>query len=525
MIRTEKLLTIFGVSLLAATFAISLWKISRRAAAENDPALKIVRIAHWQLEDGVSDAIDAAARDYERLHPGVRIEQMRIPERVYPNWVTTQLVGGIAPDLVQIGKGIDAERLVRHFLPITDEVLRPNPYNRGTDFETTAWRDTYLDGMISGFDEAQQDYYGAPLFMATVRMYANVTLLQQITGSTRLPRSLDDLIALCAQADAYAQQSGRPLVPIAGSRYNAPFLIERLFRSVTQRLNLELSTNRQLTTDSEQLMAGLLQGTWDLDTPSVRAGLVLAGDIGRHMQPGFLQLTREDATFLFQQSRALMIATGSWDATTLINGSPFEIRVFDLPIPHADHRTYGSHVLGRHSEASLRSYGPFGVSRVSAHPEIALDFMRFITSATQNQNFADRSGWLPVIAGVRPRENIAAFAPVMDGYPDGFYLALGPDMSRVVNNQLHLLVAQDGNVERFVSESSAPLRAAARADLSRALRNRTSQIARADLSLAAEASLADSAPEAVPDQRARNQRERQFASEIQHAHLSATLAP
>lgn len=525
MIRPEKLLTLCGLSLLAATFAFSLWKIGTRAAADNDPSVRVIRIAHWQLEDGVSDAIDAAARDYERLHPDVRIQQMRIPERVYPNWVTTQLVGGIAPDLVQIGKGIDAERLVRYFRPITDDVMLPNPYNRGTTFETTPWRDTYLDGMVSGFDEAQQDYYGAPLFMATVRMYANVTLLHQITGATELPRSLDELLALCSQAEAYAQQSGRPLMPIAGSRYNAPFLIERLFRSVTQRLNLELSTNRQLTTDSEHLMAALLQGTWDLDTPSIRAGLTLAGDVGRQMQPGFLQLAREDATFLFQQNRALFIATGSWDATTLINSSPFEIRVFDLPIPHPTHPAYGKHLLGRHSEASLRSYGPFGVSRVSAHPDIALDFMRFITSIAQNQHFADRSGWLPVIDGVRPRENIAAFAPVVDGYPDGFYLALGPDMTRVVNSQLHQLIAQGGSVERFVSESAAPLRAAARSDLSRALRSRTVQIARADLSLAAEEILAGSDPQAGENRRAQGQRERQFASEIQLAHLSPALAP
>jgi raffinose/stachyose/melibiose transport system substrate-binding protein len=524
MINREKLFAAVGLALLLGTFALSLIKVARRAADQRDPSVRIIRIAHWQLEDGASTAIDAVAREYERLHPGVRIEQMRIPEKVYPNWVTTQLVGGTAPDLIQIGKGIDSERTARYFRPITDEVLLPNPYNRGTAFENTPWRDTYVDGMIGGFDEALQDYYGAPLFMATVRMYANLGLLRQVTGSTELPRTLDELLVLSDRVQEHARRTGRALVPIAGSKYNAPILIERLFRSTTQRYALELSPNRQMVVGMDFIALGLLRGEWSLRSEPVQAGLTLASDVGRRMQPGFLQLAREDATFLFQQGRALFIATGSWDATTLFQGSHFPIGVLDLPAPSPSHPEYGRFVLGRHSEAGARSYGPFGITRGSAHPELALDFMRFITSAPYNQLFADRSGWLPVITGVNPHPSIAPFAPVFEGYPDGFYLNLGADSLRVVENNLHLLFAPGSGVEQFTSAAEDQLRRSARSDLNRMLRVRSAQNARADLIVSAEEILLDLDPDdPASRRRAHGQHERQFASEIHHAHLQGEL--
>lgn len=526
MIKREQLLATVGFALLLGTFAISLVNIARRAGEQRDPSVRIIRIAHWQLEDGASRAIDAVAREYERRHPGVRIEQMRVPERVYPNWVTTQLVGGTAPDLIQIGKGIDSERTARYFRPITDEVFRPNPHNRDTPLADTPWRETFVDGMIGGFDDALQDYYGAPLFMATVRMYANLTLLRQLTGSDELPRTLDEFLALSNLVREQAARTGRVIVPVAGSKYNAPILIERLFRSTTQRLALELSDNRQMIPNSDLLTLGLLRDEWNLRTPAIQASLTLAGQVGSVMQPGFLQLAREDATFLFQQGRALFIATGSWDATTLMEGGSFEIGVFDLPAPSSGNPDYGRYVLGRHSEAGARSYGPFGITRTSAHPELALDFLRFLTSMPHNQLFADESGWLPVVNGVTPAPSIAPFAPVFEGYPDGFSLNLGADTQRVVDNHMHLLFSPDAGVERFITGVESSLRAAARSDLDRILRVRANQIARADLLVNAEEILLAAHPDdPASARRAQAQRERQFGSEIHHAHLSGELEP
>lgn len=523
--KTGSILQSIGFGLLAVTFGISLWKVFTYTTSESDPSLRTIRIAHWQLEDGAAAAIDAAAREYERLNPGVRIIQMRVPEKVYPNWVTTQLVGGTAPDLIQIGKGIDQARMARFFEPISDEVVKPNPYNEGTALEGIPWRETYIDGMIGGFDEMLQDYYGAPLFMATVRMYYNRTLMQRITGEDRPPRNLGELLILAERTREYAAEQGIVLVPIAGSRYNAPILIERIFRTMTQRMVQDLSARRQFQVEFESLLLGLNQGVWDLTTPALAQALELASQLGRHMQPGFMQLDREDATFLFEQGRALTVATGSWDATTLFNRPRFPVGVFDLPAPSPDHPEYGQFVLGRHSEAGVRAYGPFGIPRTSANPDVALDFMRFITSLPGNQLFAEKSGWVPVILGVKPVPEIAPFTPVFDGYPDGFYFAQTPDVARIMETNMHMLFTGDDGVARFLRNVAGPLQTAAKSDLVRLQRNRVVQLVRSDLTVTANEMLISEGggDEEGLERRARAQRERQLAAEAAHAHFSSVI--
>ncbi|MCU0794292.1 MAG: hypothetical protein MUE42_15930 [Opitutaceae bacterium] len=262
-----------GLALLLATFAISLLNIARRGREEADPNLRVLRIAHWQLETGPAVAIDAIAREYERRHPGVRVEQMRIPEKIYPQWVTTQLVGGTAPDLVQIGAAIDNERLARFFEPVTEQALLPNPYNEGSELAGLPWRETFYDGMASGFDENLQDYYGAAMFFGSVRMFYNRDLLVRITGRDEPPQTLAEYEELCRRVGEYAQANGKELIPVAGSRYNAPMLLENRFRALTQKLAMREAPRRMLRFEPEYVLLSFLEGRLSFETPEVRAGL------------------------------------------------------------------------------------------------------------------------------------------------------------------------------------------------------------------------------------------------------------
>jgi ABC-type glycerol-3-phosphate transport system substrate-binding protein len=75
----------------------------RREAAAVDTVT--IRIAHWQLEAGAREGLAEAAAEYEKLHPHVRIIQEAIPESTYGQWMSTQLMGGTAPDIVRRNGG------------------------------------------------------------------------------------------------------------------------------------------------------------------------------------------------------------------------------------------------------------------------------------------------------------------------------------------------------------------------------------------------------------------------------------
>lgn len=509
-----------GMAVLLTTFGFSLWQVFGTNREER--GVTLLRFAHWQLESGAEQGLDAVIRAYEKRHPGVRIEQMRIPERVYANWLTTQLVGGTAPDMIQLDyRKLDPPRLALYFDPITHAVMQPNPYNAGTPLEKLAWRDTYLDGMEGGFSQELQDYYGAPLFMTTTRVFYNVDLLRRITGDAQPPRSYAEMIELGRKVRQYARREGQGLTLVAGSRYHGSVLTNAVFRTATQRLAMDLSMQHLYIPDNEEVLLAYLQGGWTFGHPAVKRGLELMAEVGELMQSGFMQLEREDSTFLFEQQRAVMLMAGTVDATTLRERADFELGIFALPAPDPNYAGMADLVLGPISEDGGRAVGPMGLFRHTKHPDIALDFLRFLTSYEGNRIYSRESGWLPAIRDIPLTPELAPFRPMVAGYPAGFMPRLGADTQRRWDNWEHMLFSPTKGPAAFVAQIEPDFSNDVRQDLLRALSGQRRRLAQQDLIILGLEELATSQPEAGT--RAAQQRNRQIGNEISHAFYHAAM--
>ncbi|AHF90893.1 ABC transporter substrate-binding protein [Opitutaceae bacterium TAV5] len=485
--KRENLGNIIGLLLLLGCFSFALFKVFGRARAGAQGG-EIIRFAHWQLEGGLRKAFDALARDYEKLHPEVKIEQLAIPERTYAQWIQTQLIGGTAADILQIG-GLSAgedEMLSRFFHPLSDLVEQPNPYNQGTDLENTAWRDTFIDGLVGGYRPNLLEYYGVGMSMHTVRVYYNASLWRRILGDTPVPADFDQFIAICDRVRDYAGKTGAKVIPVAGSKANGPHLIDKLAASQTQRLARSVLRNYSMKQDPAEVGIGYLRGDWSLDTPAIESMLSITRDVGLRLQPGYMSVTREDSAFYFVQSRALMIAAGSWDAPSFRQQASFEVKVFEIPIPSRSHPEYGAHVYGPASEAATTVSLSFGILRQSRHRERAIDFLQFITSRTSNAKFTRLSDWLPGIVDVEAPRFVQPFLPRTNGYVDGFNIrTIGGNTRRILENANNNLVQPSGSVEEFKSIVNPRLPAAVRQDLARQIHIARLNIGRQDLILAA----------------------------------------
>jgi raffinose/stachyose/melibiose transport system substrate-binding protein len=316
--------------------------------------------------------------------------------------------------------------------------------------------------MEGAYRDALADYYGIPTFTVSTRIYYNRDLMEEIIGRDEAPTTYRELLAICERVQAFSslpENVSRKIIPIAGSKYNAPYFTSSLFQSQVQTLHLEIIDQPPTLKPSyDDILLGYLKGSWSFtDTPQVGSGLQLMRDLGQYMQPGFLQLGREDSTLYFVQGRALMIATGSWDATSIMRQAAeagFEVGVFKLPIPGKEDPEYGEYVLGQASEADTKALGAFGLYRFSENSAVAIDFMRFVTSQQGNQLFVDVSKWPPAILGVDPPPETEPFMPLMDGVVDGFSLTnsnMGPEPVRFVDNNLFKLLRRNGGVEDFVA--------------------------------------------------------------------------
>ena len=450
-----KFFNIIGFSLLGLCFIIAGWNVLSRTVREADPNVITIRFAHWQLEGGLRDTFEMLSRKYEEFCAekglNVRVEQIPIPERVFPNWLITQLVGGKAPQIIALdnNKGMTTDRIARFFEPISGYIEEPNPYNAGTPLDGVPWRSTFVDGLSRSYDANLLDYYSIPLSTYTFRLFYNKPLYHEIFGDAPVPTNYRDFIKACEKIVAYGKEHGTNLVPIAGSKYNAPLFTDIFTGTQTQKLARRINRSMTLLSDDTESRLAYLRGEWNVRSPEITDSLRLLKSISRFFQPGFQQVERDSATFYFVQSRCVFVAAGSWDNVSLRIQAPFEIGVCRIPVPTKDDPEYGKNMFGPPSELSNGTSLALGLVRGSAHFEQALDFLRYLSSYTGNSLFSQNSGWLPSVIKVPVAEELKIFEPVEDGYPNAFGLGMGAETARIRDNNYYLLQAFPNSPEAF----------------------------------------------------------------------------
>ncbi|CAM2992443.1 ABC transporter substrate-binding protein [Rariglobus hedericola] len=486
--KRENLLMITGFSLLILTFAAASLNIWRRSANEANPNQQIIRLAHWQLEPPVRKAFEQIAKVYMAEHPGVTIEIIAVPERTYAQWFMTRLVGGFAPDLIEM-RNNDSAIISRYFIPLTDWIEKPNPYNAGNPIADFSWRNTFIDGLDNdaAYHPQLLDYYGVPVSQFTNRFIYNRTLWRELLGNTPPPKTYAELVEVCQRFTAEAKKSTRKVVPFLSSVYHANAVYQRLSSSQTQKLTTQLYGSPLHSVTNNEFGLDYVRNRWSMDTPEIVSGLEIMRDVSTLFQPGYEAISREDCVFKFLQGGALMVYTGSWDYGSFEDQAAFDLGVFDLPVPAPGTSGYGEFVLGQPSEGSVSTSATFSLTRQSKYPEIAVDFLQFLTSQRGNRLFAEASGWLPAIVGVEPSNELKPFYPQLKGVRNGpEFSTLGlQNAGRVIGNERNKLLGPNGTVEAYRNSLKANLGDAIREDLTRAVIQQNKVVQRQDSVIAA----------------------------------------
>jgi len=419
---------------LIAIGAVYLWSMGAIAAyraKETPPDAVVLRIGHWQLEAGVRDALNIMAEKYRELHPNVHIVQDAIPEMVYGQWTTTQLMGGTAPDLLQIGLGVLPRHLWlqyynRYCHSLTRYANEPNPYNEGTELEGVLLRNTIKDGMRWTYIEEMQEYMAIPLSQFGVRVFYNRDLLRRLTGLETPPTTFREFIDVCETIRAKTNDRGEPYTAIAASRYHT-FMWEFYLVDALTYPALRLGDfNRDGLLGVDESYVAFRAGLLGLDFPAYRARFQALRELTRQYQTGFTGLTRDEAVFQFIQQNAVFMGTGTWDARSLQEQADgnFEIGVMDFPRPAPDDPDYGEFIEGPLFEQPYVGFA-FAITRTSEHFDVALDFLRFLAGQEQNEELNRIIGWIPSVKGTELDPMLEAFEPHLEGVIKSFNPDLG----------------------------------------------------------------------------------------------------
>ena len=500
--RWERAKNVVGLAILAAAFGWSVVHVTYQAfwkAGETSLTgdRRIIRFVHWQLEGGIVKAVDEACRLYEKIHPDVEVQQIEVPERAYTQWVRTQLVGRTAPDLIE--NRFEANWIVRYFVPVTERVDHPNPYNAremdarlvrllGGDpaqvpdlgvLEGVPWRKTYIDNMKGGWYWELQDYYAMPLSVFTVRIFANKNLLEAAagdllprdpkTGQVRGPQDLETFFRVCDRIKAYGDKAGQKLVPIAGSDYVADIFRGRYYERCTWNLLAKGDLDGDSSIGNGERLLAVAQGDIDVvNDPDLAAGHKLLYRICQQFNPGFMNMKREDSVFMVAQGKAVMMATGSWEAGTMqqqVEGL-FDILVFDFPMPRPGQPYYET-IRHRITEAGTKSGFPMSLTKFSRHPDLAIDFMHFMSSRRVNEWLNNKFSWFPAVRGAVPAPVLEPFTPNVEGVYCVYWMDFGGDTKLRYDQQYQGFVGVsppqdvplagwlDGHYKRFITRYMA----------------------------------------------------------------------
>ena len=411
-------------SALVFVSAVYLWSavaiLSYRRAQTPAGVTIELRIGHWQLEAGVREAFNRMAAEYHKLHPQVFIVQDAIPEGSYGTWMTTQLMGGTAPDMIEVGLGVPYNILLgfmsRYFLPLTPYVNQPNPYNRGTNLEGVPWRKTYKDGMRNSYVDELQEYMTVPLAQYGIRIFYNRDLLRKLTGLEEAPHTYRAFLAACEKIKNSKDERGRFYTPIAGSSYHVGMWDGLMCAPLTYGAVRRVDFNRDGAVGNDELFVGFKTGRIGFDFPPYEARFRMLRQLTSQFQTGFTGLGRDEAVFLFAQQRAVFISTGTWDASSLIEQARgvFDVGIMDFPMPTRGDPEFGGIVEGPAYERPVSLF-LFAITRNCRHPEVALDFLRFLGSQPGNQELNRIIGWIPAIQGTSLSPLLQAFEPHLEG--------------------------------------------------------------------------------------------------------------
>jgi raffinose/stachyose/melibiose transport system substrate-binding protein len=423
--------TYYAAIVVAAVFVWSATMIVVYRVTEAPPGSITLRIGHWQLEASVRDALNQMAREYRKNHPNVYIIQDAIPESVYGQWASTQLMGGTAPDMVEVGHGSVPQNIWlsyynRYFLPLSHDVNKPNPYNKGTDMENTPLRKTYKDGMRTSYIDELQEYMSIPLSQFGVRIFYNKTLLKKLTGRETAPTEYRAFLDVCRKIASQTNAFGKAYVPIAGSGYHFGMWDGMMFDPVTYGAVHKADFNRDGFVGNDELFVAVRTGLLNFHFPPFEAKFKMLREVTDYFQTGYTGLTRDEAVFLFAQQKAVFMTTGTWDARSLQKQAEgqFEVGVMDFPLPRMDDPYYGPIIEGPVYERPGGGF-PFAITRTCKHPDIALDFLLFLASQKHNEELNRIIGWIPCILGTQMDPVLKAFEPHLRGVYGAMNIGLG----------------------------------------------------------------------------------------------------
>jgi raffinose/stachyose/melibiose transport system substrate-binding protein len=351
---------------VAASAAPSSAPAESAAASPSVAALQgEISFLHKYSDPRYAPYFDAVVAAYEAANPGVKINVQAESDQGVKDKLRILAASKQLPDIYFSWAGDFSKKFVNGGLAkdLTADV-------------SGAWKDSFVPAALDAYTYDGK-LYGVPITLDSKYMAYNKKLFAD--NGVTVPTTLEELLAACDTFKA------KGIEPIAfGNQYGWPAI-----HFMTQ-LNAYYVPAATLQTDYNPK-------TGAFTDPGYQKALDAFMDINKHcLTPGSNGIAHEAAQAQFLAGKAAMhyLESVEFNALTAKGGAPADIAsnwdFFKLPAPAA-----------AAGDTSYLEGAPDGflVNPASPHPEIAIDFLKFLTNSDNAKKLVGDLGWLSPVQG------------------------------------------------------------------------------------------------------------------------------
>ncbi|MBN1684842.1 MAG: extracellular solute-binding protein, partial [Gammaproteobacteria bacterium] len=180
---------------------------------------------------------------YADLHPEITIkfvQQVVISGSQEGEWLKTQLVGGIAPDIISQNAEVSWPDVPKGwYIPLDEFLQKPNPYIEGN----SRWMDSFVNlALINAKRASDGKLYCISVDVVETAIYYNKTLFQKL--NLKLPETWSEFI----QLQQTLLDNGITPMPSAQdlvSDWGQDIIFDMLYYDIIEKLDIEPSLENQ----------------------------------------------------------------------------------------------------------------------------------------------------------------------------------------------------------------------------------------------------------------------------------------
>jgi len=377
------------------------------AGGTKSVSLDIMLMTESENDTTEKEAWQSIAQSYMDKNPNVKIN-MEIQNfggvEQHRTWVTTQLIGGTAPDIFMTRRVWDQEDLNKgQLVDLTPYFAEVSPYLNDQSLEQTI-----SPSVLAQLIGAKKQYASVPTFVDVVRVLYNKDLFDK-AGITQLPQTWNEFM----DAQAKLQASGVTPFAFPNSKpgdfnysWTSRILTEELIASTYPEL--DVSGNGFI--EINEYVRGVDQGIIDIEKSPYRDMFGFIKDWSQYWPKGYNGLDLDSSNNLFLRGEAAMVMRTSAQSKALFESSARQFEMASFPLPYLTADNHAS-AIGKLMEIGGVPAGNLAIPASIPEEKLAtaVDFLKFTVSPEIQGLLADKLYRAPATTNAELPEKLAGF--------------------------------------------------------------------------------------------------------------------